>query len=60
MKIKNIWAMLFAITDAILCCIDLVMCITDKSPKKLFNVFLMGFFSLYFLQLAVERKNKNG
>ena len=58
MKIKNIWALLLAITDAIICCIILVMCIIDKRPKKLFDVLLMGFFSLYFLQLAVERKSQ--
>lgn len=60
MKIKNIWALLMAVTDAILCCIILVMCIIDKSQEKLFDVLLMGFFSLYFLQLAVEKRNKNG
>lgn len=60
MKIKNIWALLMAVTDAILCCIILVMSIIDKSQENLFDVLLMGFFSLYFLQLAVEKRNKNG
>ena len=58
MKIKNIFALLFAILDAVLCCVDLAMFIIDKRPLFLFHAFLMGFYSLYFLQLALERKPK--
>ena len=45
MKIKNIWALLLAITYAILGCIILVMSIIDKRPKKLFDVFLWVFLA---------------
>lgn len=56
MKIKNIWALLLAITYAILCCIILVMCIIDKRPKKLFDVFLWDFLAyISYTYIAMKK-----
>lgn len=58
MRIKNKALLVLSIIDGILAIVIFVMCIIDKRPSKLFNAFLMLFFSIYFFQLSIETKKQ--
>ena len=58
MRIKNRASLVLSIIDATLAIIIFVMCIVDKRYSKLFDGFLMLFFSIYFFQLSIETKKQ--
>lgn len=58
MKIKNKASLVLSILDCILAIVIFIMCIVDKRPYKLFDAFLMLFFSIYFFQLSIETEKQ--